>query len=183
MRIVTVGTARPVDERFPGSVTFLQLPRSFMQRKGKHVGHLRTVSSRRFRSSADCPRLATSCPTSTTLPSRRRVLVGLNKQERMHSIARAVCFGRQGRFPDRDLEAQLSRASALSLVLNPIVVCNTRYLAAAEARLDAEEHAVPEETWRHLSPLIREHVLLVGTYCFDEPRPRHELRRTNAHEP
>jgi TnpA family transposase len=73
---------------------------------------------------------------------RRRVLVGLNKQERMHSMARAVCFGRQGRFPDRDLEAQLSRASALSLVLNAIVVFNTGYLAAAEARLDAEEHAV-----------------------------------------
>jgi TnpA family transposase len=37
---------------------------------------------------------------------RRRVLVGLNKQERMHSMARAVCFGRQGRFPDRDFESQ-----------------------------------------------------------------------------
>ncbi len=107
---------------------------------------------------------------------RRRVLVGLNKQERMHSMARAVCFGRQGRFPDRDLEAQLSRASALSLVLNAIVVFNTRYLAAAEARLDAEEHAVPEEAWRHLSPLIREHVLLVGTYCFDETVIDSELR-------
>jgi TnpA family transposase len=78
---------------------------------------------------------------------RRRVLVGLNKQERMHSMARAVCFGRQGRFPDRDFESQLSRASALSLTLNAIVVFNTRYLAAGEARLAAEDRAVPQEAY------------------------------------
>jgi TnpA family transposase len=107
---------------------------------------------------------------------RRRVLVGLNKQERMHSMARAVCFGRQGRFPDRDFESQLSRASALSLTLNAIVVFNTRYLAAGEARLAAEDRAVPQEAWRHLSPLMWEHVLLVGTYCFDEPVIDGELR-------
>ena len=33
--------------------------------------------------------------------ARRRMLVGLNKQERLHSMARVVSFGRQGRFGDR----------------------------------------------------------------------------------
>ena len=43
---------------------------------------------------------------------RRRNLVGLNRQERLHALARAIFFGRQGRFGDRSYEAQLNRASA-----------------------------------------------------------------------
>jgi hypothetical protein len=46
---------------------------------------------------------------------RRRVLIGLNKGEHLHSLARNLAFGRQGRFHDRGYEAQLNRASALSL--------------------------------------------------------------------
>jgi TnpA family transposase len=107
---------------------------------------------------------------------RRRVLVGLNKQERVHSMARAVCFGRQGRFPDRDAQAQLSRASALSLVLNAIIVFNTRYLGAASEQLASSGRGVPPEVWPHLSPLHWEHVHLVGTYRFDEPAIDGELR-------
>jgi hypothetical protein len=57
-------------------------------------------------------------------------------------------------------------------VLNAIIVFNIRSPAAAEARLAAEGHPVPEEVWRHLSPPIWEHVLLVGTDCFDEPHHR-----------
>src|SRR5438874_5040814 len=45
---------------------------------------------------------------------RRRVLVGLNKQEMLHSLARTIVYGRQGRFGDQGYEAQLNRASALS---------------------------------------------------------------------
>jgi len=64
---------------------------------------------------------------------RRRILVGLNRQERLHALARAIFFGRQGRFGDRSYEAQLNRASALSLVINAIIVWDTEYLAAAAA--------------------------------------------------
>jgi len=59
---------------------------------------------------------------------RRRVLVGLNKQERLHALARVLFFGRQGRFGDRGYEAQLNRASALSLVINALIVWYTEYL-------------------------------------------------------
>jgi TnpA family transposase len=45
------------------------------------------------------------------------------------------CFGRQGRFGDRGYEAQLNRASALSLVINALTVWNTRYLQAAAEEL------------------------------------------------
>jgi len=63
----------------------------------------------------------------------------------------------------------------LSLVLNAIIVFNTRYLAAAE-RLANGIGPVPEELWRHVSPLHSEHVHVVGTYCFDEPVFEAELR-------
>ena len=107
---------------------------------------------------------------------RRRVLRGLNRQERLHSMARAIAFARAGRFPDRDYEAQLDRASALSVVINAIVVWNTRYLAAAADLLAARGEAVPEDVWPHVSPLHWEHVNLVGRYRFEEPAIVGDLR-------
>jgi TnpA family transposase len=107
---------------------------------------------------------------------RRRVLVGLNRQERVHAMARAIFFGRQARFPERGHEAQLNRASALSLAINAIVVWNTRYLAAAADHLAQEGRPVPESAWSHLSPLHWEHLHLVGRYSFNDPRLGRHLR-------
>jgi TnpA family transposase len=47
-------------------------------------------------------------------------MVGLNRQESLHAMARSMFFGRQGRFGERGYEAQLNRASALSLAISPI---------------------------------------------------------------
>jgi len=107
---------------------------------------------------------------------RRRVLLGLNKGETLNSMARAIAFGQQGRFPDRGYEAQLNRATALSLVINAIIVWNTRYLGKAATELDQEGRAVPDDAWAHLSPMLWEHIHLVGTYRFDEPVITGELR-------
>lgn len=68
-------------------------------------------------------------------PFRRRVLIGLNKGESLHALARDLSFGHQGRFTDRSYEAQLNRASALSLVINTIVVWNTRHYGRAQTKL------------------------------------------------
>jgi TnpA family transposase len=107
---------------------------------------------------------------------RRRILVGLNKQERLHGLARARFFGRQGRFTDRSYEAQLSRASALSLVVNANIVWNTEYLAAAAEDLAQQGCPVPESLWPHVTPLHWEHINLVGQYSFDEPLITGHLR-------
>jgi TnpA family transposase len=111
---------------------------------------------------------------------RRRVLVGLNKQERVHNMARDISFGRQGRYADRGYEAQLNRASALSLVINAIIVWNTRYLAAAADELARRGQPIPASAWTHLTPLLWEHVHFVGSYLFEELAIVGELRPLDA---
>jgi TnpA family transposase/adenosyl cobinamide kinase/adenosyl cobinamide phosphate guanylyltransferase len=99
---------------------------------------------------------------------RRRVLIGLNKGENLHSLARDIAFGRQGRFHDRGYEAQLNRASALSLVINAIAVWNTRYFERAQAALARQGIPVPEQVWQHLSTLQWAHIHLNGSYHFTD---------------
>jgi Tn3 transposase DDE domain len=99
---------------------------------------------------------------------RRRVLIGLNKGEHLHSLARDIAFGRQGRFHDRGYEAQLNRASALSLVINAIAVWNTRYFERAQTALARQGVPVPEQVWQHLSTLQWAHIHLNGPYHFTD---------------
>jgi len=107
---------------------------------------------------------------------RRRVLIGLNKGETLHSMARAIFFGRQGRFTDRGYEAQLNRASALSLVLNAIVVWNTRHFERAQEQLVQRHEPVEEQVWQHLSAILWEHINLVGSYHFADVQLEEEFR-------
>jgi TnpA family transposase len=48
---------------------------------------------------------------------RRRILIGLNKGEALHSLARQLFFGRLGEMRDRALEDQIHRASCLHLLI------------------------------------------------------------------
>jgi TnpA family transposase len=99
---------------------------------------------------------------------RHRVLIGLNKGENLHSLARDIAFGRQGRFHDRGYEAQLNRASALSLVINAIAVWNARYFEQAQVALARQGVPVPEHVWQHLSTLQWAHIHLNGSYHFTD---------------
>ncbi len=104
------------------------------------------------------------------------MLVGLNKGETLHSMAREVSFGHQGRFTDRAYEAQLNRASALSLVINAIVVWNTRHFERARAKLLEEGVTVEDSVWQHLSPLVWKHINFVGSYHFFDIHLEEEFR-------
>ena len=55
---------------------------------------------------------------------------------------------------------------ALGLVLNAIVLFNTRYTDAAVARLRAEGFDVREEDVARLSPFVRGHINMLGRYSF-----------------
>jgi Tn3 transposase DDE domain len=117
------------------------------------------------------------------------VLIGLNKGEHLHSLARDIAFGRQGRFHDRGYEAQLNRASSLSLVINAIAVWNTRYFEQAQIVLNRQGVLVPEEVWQHLSPLQWAHIHLNGSYHFTnlslegDFRPLREYHGPRARQP
>lgn len=73
-------------------------------------------------------------------------------------------FHERGEIRDASFESQAFRASALNLVVSAIIRWNTVYLARAVDQLRAEGHDLPDEIVCHVSPQIREHITLTGTY-------------------
>lgn len=97
---------------------------------------------------------------------RRKVQRGLNKGEAMNSLARAIFFGKHGEFRERALQDQLQRASALSILINAIIIWNTVYLSQAVEMLRNTE-GLDEELLKHVSPLGWEHFNFLGEYRFN----------------
>ena len=58
---------------------------------------------------------------------------------------------------------------ALGLVLNIIVLRNTLYIDAALDQLRAEGFQVNQEDVARLSPLVFEHINMLGRYAFSVP--------------
>ena len=86
--------------------------------------------------------------------------------------------GKQGELRQRYREGQKDQLGALGLVVNMIVLWNTLYINAALEQLAREGyHATPEDVAR-LSPLVFEHINLLGRYAFSVPEAvtRGELR-------
>lgn len=109
---------------------------------------------------------------------RRRTLVQLNRGESRHSVARAVFHAQRGELRQRYREGQEDQLGALGLVLNMIVLWNTVYMEAALAQLRADGYPVKEEDVARLSPLLHEHINMLGRYSFSVPDSvrRGELR-------
>jgi TnpA family transposase len=97
---------------------------------------------------------------------RRRVLIGLNKGEALHALARHLFFGQLGELRDRAFEDQFHRASCLHLLMAAVAAWNTVYLTAAIATLRERGENIPETTVAHIAPLGWEHVNLTGNYLF-----------------
>lgn len=102
---------------------------------------------------------------------RRRVLLGLQKLEWKHALARAVFAHRQGAFHEAAYHQQLNRASALNLVIMCIVIWNTVYMARAVEHLRQQGIVIAEEVLPHLSPLQWEHINFVGDFLWKQPMP------------
>jgi TnpA family transposase len=109
---------------------------------------------------------------------RRGLLIQVNKGERRHGLARAVFHGRRGELRQPYREGQEDQLGALGLVLNAIVLWNTRYLGLALDRLRADGALLRPEDVERLSPLGHHHIHLDGRYSFTlaEPLARGELR-------
>jgi TnpA family transposase len=109
---------------------------------------------------------------------RRGTLTQLNRGEGRHSVARAVFHGKRGELRQHYREGQEDQLGALGLVLNMIVLWNTVYMEAALNQLRREGYPVNDDDVARLSPLLHEHINMLGRYSFSVPEAvaRGELR-------
>ena len=99
-------------------------------------------------------------------------------------LARAVFHGKRGELRQRYREGQEDQLGALGLVVNIIVLWNTLYIDAALHELRADGFPVFPEDVARLSPLVYEHINLLGRYAFSVPEAvqrgqRRPLRRSS----
>ncbi len=100
---------------------------------------------------------------------RRQMLVQLNRHEARHSLARLTFHGRKGELRQPYREGQEDQLGALGLVVNAIVLWNTRYIELALGHLRAQGKAVRDEDVERLSPLGHGHINFHGRYYFALP--------------
>jgi len=115
---------------------------------------------------------------------RRRILTQLNRSETRHTLARAIFHGQRGEVRQRYREGQEDQLGALGLVLNMVILWNTRYMDAALTHLRNQGIDVHDEDVVRLSPLRFKQINLLGRYHFklNEQPALGELRplRTTA---
>ncbi|RYM07093.1 Tn3 family transposase, partial [Sphingobium cupriresistens] len=99
---------------------------------------------------------------------RRTVTAELNKGEARNSLARAVAFHRLGRFRDRGLENQQTRAAALNLVTAAIILFNCRYLGRAIDEMRQRGSQIDPAMLSRLSPLGWDRINLTGDYVWSD---------------
>ena len=100
---------------------------------------------------------------------RRRILTQLNRGEARHSLARAVFYGKRGELHQAYREGQEEQLNALGLVVNAIVLWNTRYMGVAVDALRADGLTIDEADLSRLSPLGHDHIAMLGRYSFNVP--------------
>ncbi len=93
----------------------------------------------------------------------------LTVQESRHRLARKLFHGQRGELRQRYREGQEDSLGALGLVLNAVVLWNTRYTDAALAALRAQGYPVREADAARLSPLVDAHLNVHGRYTFTAP--------------
>lgn len=98
---------------------------------------------------------------------RRRILTQLNHSEGRHKLARLIFHGRRGEVHQRYREGQEDQLGALGLVLNMVVLWNTRYMDAALRHLQVQGVTVRTEDVARLTPLSFQHINFLGRYYFN----------------
>ena len=113
---------------------------------------------------------------------RRRILTQLNRGEGRHRLARKCFHGQRGELRQRYREGQEDQLTALGLIVNALVLWNTRYMDAALSYLRSRGEEVKSEDVARLSPLGDSHFNVLGRYHFTisdsilngELRPLHD---------
>lgn len=114
---------------------------------------------------------------------RRSINTQLTVQESRHRLARAIFHGRRGQIYQRYREGQEDQLGALGLVLNAVVLWNTRYIDVAVSALRAAGQEMSETDIARLSPLGDAHINMLGRYAFTTPTPNtlRPLRKEAVH--
>ncbi len=102
---------------------------------------------------------------------RRSINTQLTVQESRHRLARAIFHGRRGQIYQRYREGQEDQLGALGLVLNAVVLWNTRYTDAAVTALRKTGQEISDVDVARLSPLGDAHINMLGRYAFTAPAP------------
>ncbi|MEU0634015.1 Tn3 family transposase, partial [Streptomyces sp. NPDC005989] len=100
---------------------------------------------------------------------RRQIKSQASLQEGRHSLARKIFHGRSGQLYQRYQDGMEDQIGALGLVLNALVLFNTRYMDAAVNQLRADGFDVRDEDVARLSPFVRHHINMLGRYSFQLP--------------
>jgi TnpA family transposase len=100
---------------------------------------------------------------------RRATLTQLNRGEGRHSLARALFHGKRGELRQHYREGQEDQLGALGLVVNLIALWNTLYMEEVLTQLRREGYPIRDEDVARLSPLLFEHINLLGRYLFVLP--------------
>ncbi|GAA3791835.1 hypothetical protein GCM10023083_29200 [Streptomyces phyllanthi] len=74
-----------------------------------------------------------------------------------------------GQLYQRYQDGMEDQIGALGLVLNALVLFNTRYMDAALTQLRADGFDVRDEDVARLSPFVRHHINVLGRYSFQLP--------------
>jgi TnpA family transposase len=100
---------------------------------------------------------------------RRKILTQLNRGESRHSLARALWYGKKGELHQNYREGQEDQLGALGLMVNAIVIWNTRYMGLVLDTIRDKGKILEYEDVQRLSPLGYDHVNIVGKYSFNLP--------------
>jgi TnpA family transposase len=100
---------------------------------------------------------------------RRTVTRQLNIGESRHSLARKILHGHRGDIMQPYRAGQEDQLGPLGLVLNAVVLWNTRHIDLAVTELRAQGYPVRDEDAARLSPLGYAHINMLGRYNFPLP--------------
>jgi TnpA family transposase len=113
---------------------------------------------------------------------RRQIHVQLTTQESRHRLARKIFYGQRGELRQRYREGQEDQLGVLGLVLNAVILWNTRYIDAALTALRDKGHPLDDNDIARLSPLGDAHINVHGRYAFTTVQDEHlrPLRDPNS---
>ncbi|GLY76063.1 transposase [Actinoallomurus iriomotensis] len=102
-------------------------------------------------------------------PYRRDIKGIRNLQGSRHALAGRLFHGRKGEIYQRYYKGMEDQLSTLGLVLNCVTWWNTFYIDKALTQLHATGYPLAGEDVARLSPLVRKHINVIGTYTFAPP--------------